>query len=76
MSQTWLKLTQATLFLGVMFGSIWVSQVTEYPINPLIIGAWSFMAAYGFTLAYHNLSNRRVRLGRILPRLRVYKQPD
>ena len=76
MSQIWLKAVQITLFLGVMFGSIWVSRTIEYPINPYIVGAWSFMAAYGFTLAYDNLSNRRVRLGRILPRLRVHKQPD
>lgn len=73
MSQFWLKVTQVTLFLATMFGSIWVSRVTEYPINPYIIGAWSFIAAYGFTLAYHNLSNRRVRLGRILPRLRRHQ---
>lgn len=76
MSQIWLKVVQVTLFIGVMFGSIWVSRVTEYPINPYIIGAWSFMAAYGFTLAYDNLSNERVRLGRVFSRLRVHKQPD
>lgn len=65
-----MRAAQLTIFTAVMCGSIYFEQSTGYDINGYIIGAWSFMAAYGFTLAYVYLSDRRVRYGRIFPRFR------
>lgn len=46
----WLRVCQVLIMLGVGFGAIYFQQSNEYDINPLIIAAWGFMAAYGFTL--------------------------
>lgn len=51
-----------------MCAAIYFQQSTGYEINPGIVGAWSFMAAYGATYAVVLLIDRRVRLGRSLPR--------
>lgn len=70
-----MKACQFSIALFVVMASIYAAETIPYPINPFIIGAWAFMAAYGFTLAYINLSDRRVRTGRILPRFRSKKAP-
>ncbi len=75
-SQGWMRVIQVLIFAVVGFTSIYFEQSTGYHINPMIIGAWAFMASYGFTLAYVNLSTRYVRTGRILPRLGRKKRPD
>lgn len=41
---------QVTLSLVVGFGAIYFSETNNYPINPALIGVWSFLAAYGATL--------------------------
>lgn len=61
MSQFWLRVCQFTIAAGVLFGSIWLQEYIDYKINPMIIAAWSFMAAYGFTLAYVWLAGWRAR---------------
>ena len=76
LSNFWIRVIQIAIFLTVSFSSVHFEQSTGYHINPFIIGAWSFMASYGFTLAYVNLLERRVRLGRVLPRLRRKSRPD
>ncbi len=61
---------QITIFVAVMFGCIYFEQSTGYHLNPWLIGVWSFMAAYGATALATYLLDRRVRYGRIFPRLR------
>lgn len=68
MSEFLIKTAQLTLAASVMCAAIYFQQSTGYDINPGIVGAWSFMAAYGATLLTVRLIDRRVRLGRILPR--------
>ncbi len=41
---------QVLIAFGVVCGAIWYEETYHYEINPLISGAWGFMAAYGFTL--------------------------
>jgi hypothetical protein len=53
-----LRIVQVLIAAAVVFGCIWFEQSTGYHINPWIIGAWAFMASYGFTLVYDRLSAR------------------
>lgn len=50
MSQGTLRFLQIIVAAAVGCGAIYVDQQIEYGINPAIIGAWAFMAAYGVTL--------------------------
>ncbi len=75
-SNFWMRVIQIAIFATVGCASIYFEQSSGYHINPMIIGAWSFMASYGFTLAYVNLLERRVRTGRVLPRLGRKGRPD
>lgn len=68
MAEFLIKLAQVSVAAAVMFGAIYFEQSTNYHLNPNIVGAWSFMAAYGLTLLAVRLADRRVRLGRIIPR--------
>lgn len=68
MADILVKLAQFTVAAVVMCGAIYFEQSTNYHLNPNIVGAWSFMAAYGLTLLAVKLADRRVRLGRIIPR--------
>lgn len=68
MTDILVKLVQVAIALAVMFGAIYFQQTMDYPLNPNIVAAWSFMATYGATLLAVRLLDRRVRLGRILPR--------
>lgn len=63
-----MKACQFTIAFAVVMASIWFQETYDYRINGFIIGAWAFMAAYGFTLAYMKLADRRIRYGRIFPR--------
>lgn len=47
----WLRVCQVLILLGIGCGAIYFQESNDYEINPLIIAAWSFMGAYGFTLA-------------------------
>lgn len=69
-SQFWVRTAQFAIAAAVTMGCIYFQETTGYKINPYIIGAWSFMAAYGATLLAVRLSDRRIRYGRILPRFR------
>lgn len=51
MSQRWLKVLQALVFLVVLFGSIFIARQAEYPLNAALPTVWAFMAAYGLGLA-------------------------
>lgn len=58
---------QFAIALAVGSGAIYFSETNDYPINPMIIGAWSFMAAYGATLGIVRLADwqsRRIDVAR------------
>lgn len=56
-----MKVCQAVIFCGIGAASIWFQEENDYPINPVIMGAWCFMGAYGFTLAVNRLALLRLR---------------
>ena len=70
------KAFQIGVALAVGFTAIYFEQSTGYHINPLIIGAWCFMAAYGMTWLVITLLDRRIRYGRILPRFQSKKRAN
>ena len=76
MSEFLIKAGQIVIASAVMFAAIYAQETLNYPINGYLIGAWAFMAAYGATLLAVRLIDRRVRLGRILPRLGGKKAAD
>ncbi len=53
---------QIAIVLFVGFASIWTQEALEYPINPYVIGAWCFMAAYGATMLVVKLADWRERI--------------
>lgn len=55
MSDGWLRLTQASIFIGTVFGMIWLSEQLPEPIPGTGIAGTAFCAAYGFTLAHYYL---------------------
>lgn len=67
---------QLAIAAAVMFAAIWFQETYDYPINPTIIAIWSFLASYGATWGLILLLERRVRYGRILPRLSREKHAD
>lgn len=68
MTDLLIKAAQLGIALAVTFAAIYFQQSTGYDINPHIVGAWAFMAAYGATWLAVILLDRRIREGRVLPR--------
>lgn len=71
-----IQIGQLAVAMAVTCGAIYFQQSTGYDINPYIIGAWGFMAAYGVTWLVITLLDRRVRYGRILPRFQRKNRAD
>lgn len=74
-----MKTAQFVIFCGITFGAIWFQEENDYPLNPIIIGAWAFMGAYGFTLAVNRIAllliTRAARRERLLTMKSAADQP-
>jgi hypothetical protein len=56
-----IKLGQFSIAAVVGCSAMWFQQAYHYPINPYIVAAWAFMAAYGATLGIVRLLDWRVK---------------
>lgn len=70
------KIAQLSIALAVMFAAIYAQETLNYPINGYLIGVWGFVAAYGATYLYIQLSDWRVRRRADLGALRSQQRPQ
>lgn len=61
MTQFLIQVAQLSVAIAVTFAAIYFQQSTGYDLNPYVVGAWGFMAAYGATYLWVYLADRRVR---------------
>ena len=47
---------QVTIALIVGCSAIWFQETYAYPINPMVVGVWMFLASYGATLLVGRLA--------------------
>lgn len=59
--QITLRVIQFLIALAVVWGCIIFEKRNNYPINPMLIGVWAFVASYGFTLAWTRIADWRLR---------------
>lgn len=70
------KIAQLSIALAVMFAAIYAQETLKYPINGHLIGVWAFVAAYGATYLYVQLSDWRIRRRANLATLRSQQRPQ